>query len=123
MNDRIGRAADGEQHAQRVRDGFFSNQFSRSDRRAGEFHGASATRLGGAQPVGMHGGNRRAARERHAERLGDRRHGRCGAHHGAGACGRGEIAFDFLDPLRVDLARAMQRQKRRQSVHAPRRSP
>src|SRR2546430_673567 len=41
--------------------------------------------------LGVHGGNRRAARERHAERLGDRRHGRRGAHHGAGARGRGEI--------------------------------
>ena len=45
----------------------------------------------------MNGGDRGGAGQRHAERLGDRGHGRGRAHHRAGAGGGDEAALDLLD--------------------------
>src|SRR5690242_2771276 len=70
---------------------------------------ARAARFGCTQAIGMHGRNRRRAGQRHAERFGYGCHRRRGAHHGAGAGGGGEVAFDLFDARLVHLAGAMQR--------------
>ena len=77
--------------------------------RADQLHRGRAGRLGGAQAVGMDGRNRGRAGQDHAERLGDAGHGAGRAHHGAGAGGGGEPAFDLSDLGRVDLAGAIAR--------------
>ncbi len=72
--------------------------------RTDQFDRRGAGRFGGAQAVGMHGGNGRSPRQDHSERFRDAGHRRGRSHHRAGAGGGGELAFDFRDFLVVDLA-------------------
>ena len=75
--------------------------------RADEVDGGAAGGLGGAQPVGVHGRDRRRAGQHQAEHLDQDRHRRRRAHHGAGALGRREPALDGLDLVRIDAAGAV----------------
>ena len=81
-------------------------------------------RLRGAQAIGVHRGNRGGARQRHAERLGDRRHGarRCPSPRRCRPSWRGCLRW-FRSPAASTFPARCIAQKRRQSVHAPRRSP
>ena len=81
--------------------------------------GASAWR----NPVGVDGGDRGAARQHHAHRLGDQRRRRGGAHHHAGAGARGELVTDDLDLVGIDSPARCLPHTRRQSLQAPSRSP
>ena len=68
----------------------------------GQRDGAHAARLAGAQPIGVHRRDGRRARQHHAERLGEARHRARGAHHRAGARGRGQARLDAPDLGLVD---------------------
>ena len=81
----------------------------RREVRADQLHRRRAGRLRRAQPIGMHGRDRRGAGQNETERLGDAGHGGGRAHHGAGAGGHRELAFDLRDFLVVDLAGAIAR--------------
>ena len=101
MNEPIGRAADGQQHAQRVLHRLRGDDPARAQSRADHRHRAAPALFGRPQPVGVDRRNRRGAGKRHAERLGDRGHGARRAHHRAAAGGGRKIALDVLDvPLR-----------------------
>ena len=92
----------------------FSTEFSLMscrgrELRADQLDRRGAGRLGGAQAVGMHGGDRRGAGQTKAERLGEAGHGRGGAHHRAGARRHRELALDLGDFVGVDVAGAVAR--------------
>ena len=92
----------------------FSTDFSLTialgrELRADQLDRGGAGRFRGAQTIGMHGRDRRGARQAHAERLGETGHGRGGAHHRAGARGHRELAFDLRDFVGVDVAGAIAR--------------
>ena len=97
MDQRIGRAADRQQHAQRVLDRLRGDDPGRPQIGADHRHRPAPARLGGAQAVGVDRGNGRGAGQRHAQRLGDRGHGAGGAHHRAASGGGREIALDVVD--------------------------
>ena len=107
VDEAVGGAADGEQHAQRILDRFFRDDAARPQVGADHLHGAAPARLGRAQPVGMDRGDGGGAGQRHAERFGDGCHGARRAHHRAAAGGGGEIAFDVLDVRLRDFAGAV----------------
>ena len=109
MNDRIGRAAEREQHAQRVLDRFRVDQLRWLKFRADQLDRRGAGRLGGAQAIRVHGRDRRGAGQADAERFGEAGHGRGGAHHRAGAGGHRELAFDLGDFVGIDVAGAIAR--------------
>src|SRR5260221_11985125 len=90
----MGDAADGEQHAQGVLHRLLGDDFGGTDRRFRHLHGTPAAGLGGAQAVGVHRRNRRRSGQRHAQRLGNRRHGGSGTHHRAGTGGGRPGGFD-----------------------------
>ena len=75
MDDRIGRAADRQQHAQRVLDRLGVDDPIGRELRADQPDRRSAGGLRRAQPVRVHGRDRGGARQHHAERLGDAGHG------------------------------------------------
>ena len=109
MNYRIGRAADRQQHAQRILHRIFVDQRPGRERGADQLDRRGAGRLGGAQAVGVHGGNCRGAGQAHAERLGEAGHGRGGAHHRAGAGRHRKLAFDLRNLFGIDIAGAVAR--------------
>ena len=69
--------------------------------------GDLAAGLRGAKTLGMRRGDRRAHRQRQAQRFGDAGHGAGGAHHHAGADRRREPAVDGFDLVLVDFAGAV----------------
>ena len=77
--------------------------------RTDHLHRGGAGGFGGAQAVGMDGGNRSGAGQADAERFGQARHGRRGAHHRAGAGRHGELTLDLVDFLVVNIAGAIAR--------------
>ena len=107
MHDGVGRARDREQRPDRVVDAPLSDDPVDRPSRADEVDGGAAGGLGGAQPVGVHGRDRRRAGQHQAEHLDQDRHRRRRAHHGAGALGRREPALDGLDLVRIDAAGAV----------------
>ena len=108
MQDAVGRAADREQHAERILDRSGRHDLTR--RRAAALRHrdrAHAARLARAQPVGVHRRDGRGARQHHAERLGEARHGARRAHHRACARGGGETRLDAPDLGLVDAPAAV----------------
>ncbi len=109
MDHRIGRAADGQQNAERILDRIFVDQRRGRERRADQLDRRGAGRFRGAQAVGVHGGNRRGAGQAQTERFGEASHGGGGAHHRAGPRRHRELAFDFRNLVRFDIAGAVAR--------------
>ncbi len=107
MNDRVGRAADREQHAQCVLDRLVRNDLRRP-RTFGpdHFHRAHARGFGRAYAVSVHCGDRRRVGKGHTQCLGDAGHGARRSHHRARAGGGGEVALDFVYALVADFAGA-----------------
>ena len=97
MDDAVGRAADGEQHAQRILERLGVMMRSGVSFVLRHLHGHGAALLGDADAIGGHRGRRRAAGQHHAERLGDAGHGARRAHHRARADARDELVVDVRD--------------------------
>ena len=103
----VGGAAQRQQHAGRILHGLRGDDLVRRQVRARQRDGARARRLRRAQPIGVHGRYGSRAGQRHAERLGNGRHGGGRAHHRAGPGRRHEPALDRIDVGLAQLARAI----------------
>ena len=107
MNKAVGRSPDRLQHHLRILECCRCQQLARArSLRHGHRGGNLAAGFGGTKALGMRRRNRRAHRQRQAERFGDAGHGAGGAHHHAGADRRREPAIDGLDLDLVDFAGA-----------------
>ena len=107
MDQPVGGAADCLQNGQRIAEGGLGQEFARLRPALSQPNRLAPARLGGANAVGMGGGDRARARQRDAERLDEAAHRRGCAHHHAGALRRREPAAQHLDLGLVDLAGAM----------------
>ena len=103
VDHRVGRAADGQQHAHGVLEGGFGEDLVDGEAAARHLHRHFATALGNAHALGRHRRWRRAAGHRHAQGLGDAGHGAGRAHHRAGADAGHELLVDSGDLFTVDV--------------------
>ena len=72
-----------------------------------EGHGLDAAALAVALAFRVHGGDGRAARQQHAQRLAEAGHGAGGAHHAAGAGGGRQLLLDVVDGRALQLTAAV----------------
>ena len=108
VNQAIGRSADRLHHDLRIPERGFRQQFARlRPLGLGHFGGDPAARLRQPKAFGMGRRDRRAHRQRQAERFGDARHGGGRPHHHAGADRRRQPAVDRLDFDIVDFTGAV----------------
>ena len=106
MNDRVGRAAHRHRHRDRVLERLAGLDLLRRQIFPDHLDDAAAAFRSHADVAGIGRRNRGRARQRHADRFGDRGHGRGGAHGHAGAVAAGDAGLD-VDPVLVgDLAGA-----------------
>ena len=107
VDDGVGRAAERHVHA----DGIVERGRRENLRRRQilPHHVDDAAAGGGAHArmIGIDRRDRRGARQREAQRLGDRHHGRGGAHHHAGAERARDAALDLVPVLLADAAGAL----------------
>ena len=104
VNDGVGGAADGLQHAQGVVEGRFGHDLRRLQALVGQGHGLDAAALAVTQTIGVHGGNGRPARQHHAHGLTEAGHRAGRAHHAAGAGGRRQLSLDVVDGRALQVA-------------------
>ena len=104
MDRRVGRAADRRASDDRVLECGASENVGRLQILVHDLDGAPAGFIGDLRPLAIGRGNGGTARQRHAERLGERIHGRCRA-HGVAMADRWRRGGDDVDEfLVVDLA-------------------
>ena len=110
VHESVRRAADRLQGDERVVERVAAHDPLRAEVLGRDLDGPSPRALGEALPIRVHGGDGRAPRQHHAERLRHAGHGAGGPHHHAGPGGGGEPVVHVLDLGVVELSRP---------VHAP----
>ncbi len=106
VDDGIGRAAERHVHANGIVEGGRRENFIRRQILPHHVDGAAAGGGAHARMIGVRRRDRRRARQREPERLGDRHHGGRGAHHHAGAERARNAALDLVPLLVADAAGA-----------------
>ena len=124
VDHRVGRSADGHEHAQRILERRAGHDLRRPQVLAHQLDRAPPAGLGAGQPARVVGGNSCAARQHHAQRLGEHGHGRGGAHGVAGAdaarVGRLErLPFGLVDLPGAVLIPVAPQVGARSDLHAP----
>ena len=107
VDDGVGGAADGLQHAQGVVEGRVVHDARGSQAAVREGHGLDAAALSVALAFRVHGGDGCAARQHHAQGLAEAGHGAGGAHHAAGAGGGRQLLLDVVDGRALQLTAAV----------------
>ena len=124
VDDGIGGSADGQQQPERILDRFTRHDLIERETRRRQPNGLHPRGLRDPEAVRMHRGGQRRFRQADAERFRQARHrAALGAHHGTGARRHREVVLDLHDLGFVTSPERWRAQKRRQSVHAPSRSP
>ena len=93
MNDSIRRSANRQQDSQRVVDRLAGHDLGWRRTRGRKADRFRAACFRNAQPIGVNGRNRGAARQAHAKRFGEAGHRAGGSHDGARPCGDGEVVL------------------------------
>ncbi len=107
VDDGVGRAAHGHVHADGVVEGGRREDLFRRQVLPHHVDDAAAGIRAHARVRGIGRHDRRRARQREAERFGNRHHGRRRAHHHAGAEGTRDAAFEFGPIVFADAAGAL----------------